>query len=404
MRLRPLPLGALVCVFAGGVAAAQEMPDVGSERVFGGSLRVTGSYDSNFARSSAALAAMRGIERQEYTLRPEVSLNVVQPFGRQVVFLSGSGGYQFHRENPELDRSRYDVQGGYMTSLGICQLAAIESYRAAQSDLADIDSVVTKNEVTSLGTTLTAACGRPTGIGVVTSVSRVEINNSAAVQRPADSTLESLAVQFGYSNATVGRIALAYSYSNSEFPNRIIPGRPVGDGFWTESYGISVERDIGSRLTLTAQAGRTRLKREFAPPGLPLELTTTTYGADASYRFGSRLLLRANAERAVRPAARAGKLYDIATSGEVSGQYSLGSRYTVSMGYGISDIDSNVDTFSQQPVITNSRTHSGFGSVRYRQSELASLSLSVRYDDRNTNIPEFDYTSTRVAISAEVGF
>lgn len=404
MRLRPLSLGAFFCVCAGSAAAAQEMPDVGTERQIHGSLNVSAIYESNFARSSKALAAQRGIELEEYTLRPQANVNIVQPFGRQVVFLAGSTGYDFHRENPRLDRSRYDVQGGYVTSLGMCQLAAVESFRAAQSDLADIDSVTTKNEVRAIGTTVTAACGRPTGIGVSTSVSRVDTKNSAVVQRPADSTLETLAVQFGYSNATLGRLGLVYSYSSSEFPNRIIPGRPVGDGFWTESYGLSIERDLGSRLTLSAQAGRTRLKREFAPPGLPLEFTTTTYSGDASYQFGSRLLLRMHGERTVRPAARAGKLYDIATSGEVSGQYTLGSRYTVSLGYGVADIDSNVDTFSLQPVITSSRTHSGFGSIRYRQSEFASLALNVRYDERNTNLPDFNYNSTRVAISAEIGF
>ncbi|ODT87858.1 MAG: hypothetical protein ABS78_09760 [Phenylobacterium sp. SCN 70-31] len=404
MRLRPLTLGAFAWICIGGVATAQQMPKVDSERQFSGDLSVSAIYDSNFARSSSVRAALRGIKPKEYTLRPQANLNVVQPFGRQVLFLSGSGGYDFHRENPRLDRRRYDVQGGYMASLGMCQAAVVETFRAAQSDLADLDLLEAKNEVRAIGTTVTAACGRPTGLGVSAAVSRIDTKNSAFVQRPADSTLENLSVQLGYANENIGRIGLVYSYADSELPNRIIPGRPVGDGFWTESYGLSVGRDIGSRLTVDAQAARTRVKREFAPPGLNQKFTSTTYAGDVTYRIGSRLSLNLNGERAVRPTMRPGKLYDIATAGQISGQYSLGSRYTVSLGYGVQDVKSNVDTIALRPIITSSRTHTGFGSVRYQQNDRTALILDVRYIDRNTNIPDFNYSSTRVAITAQVGF
>ena len=58
----------------------------------------------------------------------------------------------------------------------------------------------------------------------------------------------------------------------------------------------------------------------------------------------------------------------------------------------------------QKPVITKSRTYSTFGSVSYRQSRRATLSFTARYDDRNTNLPAFDYRSTQVGVTAEFGF
>lgn len=404
MQLGPLALGAFCCACVSGAAAAQSMPDVAGGRQFHGSLSVTGAYESNFARSGQAAADLRQIDPEEYILTPSANLQVVQPFGRQVVFLTGSGGYDFHRNNPRLDRNRYDVQAGYSASLGMCQLSALEGFRAAQSDLADIDTLVTKNELKTTTTSVTAACGRPTGIAGSATASRADTKNSAVVQKPADSTLESLTVQFGYRNERIGGLGLVYGYSTSELPNSINPGRPIGDGFWTTMLGVSFTRDIGSRLTVNGQVGRTRVKREFAPPGVPQKFSSTTYAVDASYRFGSRMTVNLSGSQAINPSTRAGKLYDITTTGTISGQYDLGTRYSVSAGAAIKDVDSNADSLALRPTITNSRTESVFGSVTYRQNDRASVSLDVRHDDRNANLPEFNYSSTRVAITAEVGF
>ena len=72
MRLSPLALGALFCAGAGVTAQAQqiEAPTLGSERQFHGSASLRAMYDTNFARSSKAAAALRGIEQKEYTLTP----------------------------------------------------------------------------------------------------------------------------------------------------------------------------------------------------------------------------------------------------------------------------------------------------------------------------------------------
>ena len=76
----------------------------------------------------------------------------------------------------------------------------------------------------------------------------------------------------------------------------------------------------------------------------------------------------------------------------------------MSLGGRIVDIKSNPDTLSARAVVTSARTKSAFASVRYAQSRRANLVLDVRYDDRNTNLPDFNYTSTRVGLTAEIGF
>jgi hypothetical protein len=380
------------------------MPLVSGQRQLHASTSLSVLYDSNFARSSQAQADLRGIEPKEVTLRPQLDFEAVEPLGRQIVFLNGNVGYVFHKENSQLDRGRGTVNGGYTTSLGFCSLAGTGSYSAAQADLAELDTRVTKNLLAVSTVALSTQCGRQTGFGGGAQISRQESQNSAKIQRTADSTVESLSLQAGYSNPTLGQLGLVFGYTNSELPNRIIPGRPVGDGFYTQTYGASFGKRFGTRIDVSGQVGRTMVKREFAPPGTDQKFSSTTYAAAASYRFGGRLVLELAGSRAVLPTARAGKLYDIATSGRAAVTYNLGSRYAVSVTENVADVKSNADTTVTTPVITKSRTYSTSASVSYRQSARATLLLDVRYDDRNTNLPAFDYTSTQVGLTAKIGF
>ena len=404
MQLRRFVLGVVGCACGAMPAGAQMLPAVVGERQIHANLNVATIYEDNFSRSSKILAAQRGIKQNEVTVRPQVNVDVVQPVGQQIVYLRGGAGYDFHRFNNQLDRARADLQGGYVTTISLCQASVYGNYRAGQSDLALLDSPGVKNLSQVTGTAAGVQCGRPGSFVGGMTVQRTEAKNSAAIQKEADSTVETLSAQLGYSNSTIGQVGLTYAYSNNEFPNRLIPGRPVGDGFFTQTFGVTAERQFNSRLKATAAAGRTTVKREFAPAGTDLKFTSSTYSALVNYRLGNRLTFELSGDRAVIPTARAGKLYDIATTGELRGTYRFGSRYMVSLGGRVEDIKSNPDTTLARPIVTDARTKTAFGSITYSQSRRASLVLDVRYDDRNTNLPDFNYTSTRVGITAEVGF
>lgn len=403
MRLWPLALGVVACTCGGAVAAAQQMPAVEARREFTGSLGLRGVYDSNFARSSSAAAASRRIAEEDYTLTPTLTARVVQPIGQQTIFLNGSVGYSFHQKNDQLDRARGDVQGGYVTRLGPCGLYATGGLAAAQSDLALVDAPSVNNLLKTSTLVAGAQCGQR-GLSGGFSVQQTESKNSAAIQKRGDSDTQVLSGQFGYRNATLGTVSLVYVYSSTEYPNIIMPSRPVGDGFFTQTVGLSVERKFGSKLKTRASAGRTMVKREFAPPGADQKFSSSNYSLGVDYLLGSRLNLSLSADRAVVPAGRAGKLYDIRTAGRFSGTYKLGSRFVLGFGHSIEDVDSNTDTSLPFDVITSSRTNSSFASIRYQQGQRASLSLDVRYDERNANLKEFNYSGTRVGVTAEVGF
>jgi hypothetical protein len=407
MRLKPLILVAVATTGAASSAQGQTMPTVPvvaakREMLFG--VRAGVTYETNVAHANAAAAAARGLEQEDTSFRPQATVSIAQPVGQQMLFLQGSGGYDFYRRNTRLNRERIDVTGGGFARLLSCQETLFSGYRAQQSELQDLDLGTTKNlqQTSSLG--LGVQCGRPNSLQTSVIVQKQQIKNSAETRKISDADNKSAALAISYGRPSLGKATLLYSYADAQFPNRALPGRPIGDGFFTETFGLGYERKFASRLKLSGVLSRTHLKREFAPSGLPLKLTSTTYAATAEYRPSRRLQVTAEAGRQVRPSQRTGKLYDIATlySGVV--RYNIGTRFTLSAGDNYERVNSNTDTASVLDVVTRSRSKTVFGGVTYRQSERASLLFDVRQEDRTTNLPSFNYTDTRVGLEAAFKF
>ena len=397
-----------MCAFGDGGAAfaqtAPQVPNVQGARQFKFEARVAAAYDTNAARTGKALAAQRGLRQEDYKVTPTVAASIVQPVGQQALFLDGTAGYDFNAYNSQLNRKRYAVTAGATGALGICRPTFYGIYNALQSDLADLDAPVSNSLQTSTGLALSATCGQGSGFGGSATVQRIDTNNSARSLRLQDRTAETLYVSLGYSAPSLVDANAFYAYANTEFPNRINPGRPVGDGFFTESLGLRLQRRFGSRLTTGVTTSGTRVKREFVPPGTRDKFTSVTYSGDATYRAGDRLLLSIAAGREVRPSERAGKLFDIAETLEGSARYRLGSRFSVTVGHAYADITSNADTASARTVVTSARTNSTYGKFEYRRASLGSISFDVRHERRDTNLPSFNYSSTRFGVSTAVSF
>ncbi len=407
MRSSALVLGAMLCACAGSVAVAQtapQVPAVEGKRQYKFEARVSAIHDSNVARTGKALAAQRGVRLDDYRVTPTIAASIVQPIGQQALFLDGAAGYDFNAYNTQLDRKHYDVTGGATGTLGICKPTVYATYRALQSDLAVLDAPVSSNLQTSTGTAASVSCGRERGFGGSATVDRTDTKNSAIAQRVQDRTAETLYFALGYAAPSLVDATMFFSYSNNEFPNRIIPGRPVGDGYWTESLGLRLQRKLGNRLTTGLSMSGTRVKREFVPPGLRDKFTATTYSGDATYRAGTRLLLSLKGGREVKPSERVGKLFDIAETLEGSARYRLGKQFSITLGHTYSDSKANADTAATRALVTDATTNSTYGKFEYRRGTLGSISLNVQRERRDTNLPSFNYTSTRLGVTTAVSF
>jgi hypothetical protein len=407
-RAGPLILGAMLGLGLCAAAEAQgqpQMPQVEPRRDWAVDGRVIVGYDSNIARLGKGAVNRRGLSATDWTVTPTVSGRLVQPLGQQYLFVDGSAGYDFHRRNPQLDRERFQVTAGGGAVVGPCRPMAFVNYAASQSDLADLDLASASNRLQSVGTALGMQCGRAVGPGAMVIAQRTDAKNSATTLTIQDRTQETLSASLLYGAPNLADVALIWTYANTEFPNRVNPGRPVGDGFWTQSIGGRVQRDFGSRLTVGVTGSRVLVKREFSPTGDPLKFNSTTWQADAAYRFGRRILIELDLLREVRPSGRPGKLLDIVEGAEGRIRYRLNPRTSVTIGHAYQQVRSNGDTLGfARDVVTNAYTNGTYGSVEFRTPGRLGFTLDVRHEDRNTNLPIFNYISTRVGLTTAVSF
>jgi len=406
MRLHALARGAAISVaaFAPVLAMAQEMPAVGNKREWKVGVRAEAYYDSNIARSSSTLSNIRNLEKEDYVLLPAVTVGLVQPFGRQVAFLNGDVGYAFHRNNSELNRRRAKVQGGVAALLGPCRPVVFGGYEAAQSDLANLDVGTTKNLRQMYTTGVGSTCARGIGPGASFMLMRSDVKNSDNTVKESDTTTEVMNIQLLFARPTLGTFSAGFAHSSTEFPNRIIPDRPVGDGFFTQSYFLGYNRAFGSRLKVTAQGGITHVKREFSPPGVEQSFNSRTYQGDVVYGLGERIEFEVNGQRAITPSQQVGKTFDKNTGANAIVRYKAGERFQVEGGYSWQQIKANADTATALLVVTNAETDALYGSVSFSPNDRLRLQLSVRYEEREANLPQFTYTATRVGLSAQTSF
>lgn len=409
MRLRTLALGAILGVGTTSIAAAQTgaptMPTLAQRRLVDIDAQVGAYYDTNITRGSKQTAINRGLKQQDYTVTPALNLNIAQPIGSQMVFAQGSVGYDFHARNSRLDRERFDIKGGLAGQIGPCRPILYETWQVRQSDLAETDATTSKNRQEALGPSVGLTCGRDRGFSGVALASRVDTKNSATRMVVQDSTTKSLMAGLTYAAPSFVTASLIFNYGATEFPNRINPGRPVGDSYFVQAYGLRLERKFGSRIQTSAMASRMHLKREFAPVGTPLTLNTNAYQADIAYRANTRATVTISAAREIKPSNRVGKLYDISESLDGRVVYRLNSRYDVTLGHTYEQLNSNADTGAvNRAVITNSRTNTTFGTLSIRRIGPANLEFDVRRERRDTNLPLFDYKSIRVGLITRVSF
>lgn len=413
MRLRPLALGAIFSMSICAPALAQsssssEMPTVEVKRDLKLDLSVEEVYDSNIAHTDAATAAARGLHVDDFTTRPLLNIDASQPIGQQILFLQGSAGYDFHAYNSQLNRERFDLEGGIVSPFRSCRATLFGVYKAQQSDLVDIEDLVTTdtdNLFQTVGGTVGAECGGKQGIGGQLMLSHLQTTNSAPLEKLADARTDSATGALTYSNVTLGMIGLTAAYSQSDFPDRpaaILP--TAGSRFWTVMTGLTAEHGFGSKLKVSGSASYLIINRDVAPVGIPLRTTGVTYQAIVTYDLSQRIELRADTNHQVTPSNTPGKLYDIVTTSDLYVRYEMGSSFEITLGDALVNSKSNVDTAIPFLVVTDSDTNDVYGSIKYKLRDRASLLLDLRQEARTTNLPQFNYTDTRVTLTAGVTF
>lgn len=359
-------------------------------------------HDTNVARSSDAQAALRGVTPEDTIFTPSASIDYVTPIGRQSLFLKGTAGYAFYDKNTDLNRERLDFVGGGIFGVGPCSTTLTGQYTRGLRQIDDPvldDDVRNIQEHKRIGAEV--ACSRPTGIGVRFAASKGWTDNSARTMVDADYEATSLSGGVTYSRPALGVVTAFVSYDKTEYPNRLF-----SSGYELNSYGLSFDRELGARIqgTVTVAYATVDQLGEPLPGAGDGSYSTTTYGGNVSYRASSRLMLQASFNRNIKPSSGFGQSYDKATDYGLNADYDLGSRIRLTLGARQVERDSGGTVVVSPFQLTSSKTKSVYGAARYSQSDRLSFTLKASREERTTNTPQFDYTSNRVGLSADLTF
>ena len=407
MRAGLLAVGIAAGVAAGGPALAQMKgaPEIVAKR----QMHITASldilYDTNISHTSEAAAALRGIHPEDEVVTPYAAIDIVQPIGRNAAFLQGNAGYDFHGENHRLNRENIDLTGGGLLSTGPCKTTGYGRFASQQSDLLDTSLAVVSNQTQTATGGGQIACGKQRGLNLQLQGSHTDVVNSETRQKLADHRADDIGVSLGYANERLGQIALVYNYGQAYYPDRLNAKNTFGDSYWNQLLGITITHQFGSKLKVQATGGQSTVKRQSAPPNVPLKQTGFNYAAAVDYKLTNRLEFGLQAARQFQPSNRPGKLYDLITHTEGTAKYQFGTRITLTVGGFVEDLKANTDTAPNAlPTITKARRTNEYVTIRYRQSDRLSALLDVRHEDRDTDVALFNYSDTRATLTLATSF
>jgi hypothetical protein len=390
-----------------GIAPPVITPGV-DERQF--SVNVTGAYDSNVARSDAALAAARDIKQQDFDVLPAGEALFSQVFGRETVYLDLVAGYKAYARNPLLDRSNIQIGGGAVGQLSLCQGTLAGAYDRAQADLSTLPIAVqggqanfaAKDTQTNAVIDFTAICGASVGFAPTVHVSEVWVTNDAAQFAAIDAHVFSGSGGITYRSPVLGSATLSGQYTKTDYPNRFLPFGGSGSlGYQTTGAGITLARPQGARLSGSVSVNYTDLE---PGSGFTQGFKGITYNANLGYALNPRLNLNVVAGRAVTPSTLVEASFEITEIYGVEGTYTLGSRLTVGAGYSRTH---QVYEGILVPVLfnfTEESTDSVYGDAQFKLNRRLTIGPTVTYSKRNANFAPESYNDVITSVTVKSTF
>lgn len=356
-----------------------------------------GLYDSNVGRGSAQVATIRGLDRQDdFIYSPSLSGDISNPLGRGSVYLNGSIGYEFHQYNKQLDSERIGLNGGVRGEVGPCGGTIGGQFGRGQSNLSDLDLSVTQNVQQTVSASADLLCASQGGLGVVLGGSTSRQTNSAS-SRAVNSTTNSAYVGVSHTSEAVGTVSLRANYSklNNDTP-RLFPGVPL-QGFENTGVGLSIQRPIGARLTGQASINFSNVASDGVNPGY----TGVAGSGDLRYVVGPRLQMTLGYERSAAPSLQAGYNYQLQSTVRFGADYTLGPKIKTNLALSYSDRSyrGQVATPILAQIASDNTFIAALGAS-FQVGRRISLGLTGGWEDRNANLPQFDYTAYRIGLTA----
>lgn len=381
----PRPLGALSRYVHGGVTSSI-------------------SYDPNAGRGSDAVSTARGLDKEEATYAITGDLDLSLPIAGFQTFLVGSAGYQGHTRNSKLDSETVSVSGGVSRRFVSCSVSTGVSWNRGQTQLEQVDLSYTANVQQSVGVNAALQCAPVAGInaGIATSFGRSSNSSNSAV----GSRSYNVSGNVGYGNRALGTISAYLAYSRVSYPDSpTAPALSASSGVDSVNMGLQYSRPFGRKLSGSASVGYVITK----PEG-PLATKSNDISANVSfnYRPTDRISTSLSYVRSVSATNIVGSSY---TYGETFSA-TLGFRFLRGVSTSLRASQSTRDYRGGQAAagplpamrFTRDKNRSLTGSVGFSPTRNTSLSASVTYDERVSNLSLFNYNSVRTSLSFSAAF
>jgi len=369
-------------------------------------LDVIGTYDSNVARSSAAAAALRGLDRADSTISPTLSITLARPMGENSLRLAAQLGYNFHARNTQLNRERILVNLDAVAGLGPCRLAPSIGFQRRQSDLGDI-AFLSANPLATVKNTETVqtyaadlACGQSPGIEPVGGVRYEKATNSNILRDRAEYT--SLAFHGGlrYTSDALGQVTLFGSHRTVDLPNIALVGGGE-DGYRVNEYGLRYRRDLGTRVQASGMLAYSDLRIRSGASGAQKGVV---WNAELTALVGARLRLTASAGREIANSLASDAAFAVTKPYRLRFEYAASELLRFDGGVAITQRRFNYDFVPTGNVVTSETRRTYDVGASYQYGRRIRLRLFAAHEQRSANDSFFNYHANSVGASVGIRF
>lgn len=379
---------------------------------------LTTLYDGNILRRGDGLPQRPGEEKADYRISPSVSGEFGLPFGRQRLYVNGLVGRDYYVRNEQLNRNRYRVGGGLALAAGSNCTGLVDGDIGSRQILFSELGTLVPNAQETLSYGASANCQSAVGLGFGGSVRRLQIRNDNPVREPFDLNSTAYSLQISYGLGQIGRFSLSGSRNDVTYIGRQVFNtdvQRVDDAIEVTSGRLGYEREIGSRLALTAGLSYYQSKPVPTtilsplvvqqPPGAPVvvlvpedrsDFSGLGYDASLSYKPNSRMEVVFAANRNVSASVNVGALAQVRTSFLIDVDYALASGIRLGAGgsYDKRDYNNAVLSFADAGrVREQDKISRVYGNIGYSATRLLSLAFEVAYQDRRSLPVEFSFDS-----------
>ncbi len=390
------------CALLGSLAPGWARPGVPTPETPPVTVMFSGTYYSNIADTSAALAAARGLKRSDVLYAPELNLNLVHAEGGLSLFLTGQAGYDIHQRNSILDRERLNLQAGADAQLEGCVATPSGGYSRFQSDLADLSVVTTKNTQTLVTGELDVTCNQSGRLVPSASFTQSWSTDTAQPYKPSDFRSTAGNGSLAYKAGTIGDFSLTGQYTETLYPHRAIIGSSglQSDGYDNYSVGLHYQRPIGGSLEFAASLAQSWISYR----GIGNNFSGITYDASLTYHASPRLNLSVVASRQTLPTNYLNAAYSVAEAYSANASYRLSARLSASIGAALTHSNYSGAALLNGIDLTNQTYHSFNGSLSYTLSPTFTASLTAAQDQRHADVIGYSYSGARFGLSLSKSF